>query len=98
MSSLSAHGGLVHVVLCVRSVTSEGIAVLVTNSPKLITFHAFLEQVDENASCEFGSRLKSKFSQRLLFILENYKVVQRDLYFTIDFKEYENSTDLLSLW
>ena len=29
MSSLSAHGGLVHVVLCTRSMTSEGITVLV---------------------------------------------------------------------
>ena len=38
MSSLSAHGGLVHVVLCVRSVTSEGITVLVVNSPKLMIF------------------------------------------------------------
>ena len=73
MSSLPAHGRFVHVVLCGRSVTSEAIAVLVTNSPKLMTSHAFLEQVDENTSCEFGSRLKSKFSQRLLFKLENYK-------------------------
>jgi len=92
MSSLSVNGGLVHVVLCVRSGTNKGITVLIMNSPKLVIFHAFLEQ---NTSCEFESRLKGKFSQRFL---GHYKVIQKDLYFTIDFKEYENSTDLLSLW
>ena len=40
MSTISAHGGLVHVVLCVRSVTSEGVTVLVRNSPNLLTFCA----------------------------------------------------------
>ena len=39
ISSLSAHGGLVHVVLCVKSVTSEGVTVLVMNSPKIMTFN-----------------------------------------------------------
>ena len=42
MSTISSHGGLVHVVLCVRSVTSEGVTVVVSNSPNLLTFHAIV--------------------------------------------------------
>jgi len=37
MTTISAHGGLVHVMLRVKSVTSEGISGLIRNSPKLMT-------------------------------------------------------------
>jgi len=37
MASVSSHGGLLHVVMMVRSLTAEGITSLVRNSPKLIT-------------------------------------------------------------
>ena len=43
MASISSHGGLVHVVMNVKLVTSEGITALVTNSPNLLTFHAFTD-------------------------------------------------------
>ena len=43
MNSISAHGGLVHVELFVKSVTSKGITVLVTHSPELMIFHVFLD-------------------------------------------------------
>ena len=36
MESISNCGGLVHVVLRVRSVTSDGVATLIENSPKLM--------------------------------------------------------------
>ena len=39
MHSVSAHGGLVHVVLCVKSVTGECVATLIANSPKLTLYH-----------------------------------------------------------
>ncbi|XP_065882290.1 uncharacterized protein [Dysidea avara] len=104
MSSLSAHGGLVHVVLCVRSVTSEGITVLVVNSPKLMTFHVIIYQLlcdnigtGVNVS-EFESKIKKDFSYRPLFKLERCKIIQRDLATNIDQQYYEHSTDLLSLW
>ena len=42
MSTTSAHGGLVHVMLRVKSVTSEGVTALVRNSPKLMTLYALL--------------------------------------------------------
>jgi len=37
LTSVSAHGGLVHVYMSVRSLTVEGVTSLVKNSPKLIT-------------------------------------------------------------
>ena len=41
MDTISAHGGLVHVVLCVFSVTTVGITTLIANSPKLETCHIY---------------------------------------------------------
>ena len=46
LSTISAHGGLVHVVLYVNSVTKKGVCGLVQNSPKLMGFHAFLYDED----------------------------------------------------
>jgi len=39
MSTISAHCGLIHVLLNVRTVSIEGIAVLVENSPDLLVLH-----------------------------------------------------------
>lgn len=102
MSSLSVHGGLVHVVLFVKSVTSKGISMLITNSPKLMIFHAFLYEVmtiGKQTRREFEALLKKGFSQHRLFKLGSYRTVLRDqLYTDTHQQEYENSTDLLSLW
>jgi len=102
MSTLSAHGELVHVVLLVRSVTSEGITTLIRNSPKLMTFHAVIFEVVYVGGCirhEFESKLKEEFSRQQLFEVGSYKVVRRDqLYTDTDQQEYENNTDLLPLW
>ena len=46
MKAISSHGGLVHVVLCVDSVTTNGAHVLVENSPELMTFHAYIDFFD----------------------------------------------------
>ncbi|XP_065888131.1 uncharacterized protein [Dysidea avara] len=72
MASISSHGGLVHVKMQVKSVTSEGIAVLVTNSPNLLTFHAF---VDDDSHLE--QSLKVKMPDRKLFKCGDYKVAER---------------------
>jgi len=43
LTDISAHGGLVHVVLCASfATTSEGIFSLVRNSPNLMTFRVVL--------------------------------------------------------
>jgi len=105
MNSLSAHGGLVYVVLCVRSTTSEGITKLVVNSPRLITFHVVVNQAlcDNRGTSvdvsDFVAKMKSNFSCRSLFKLQRFKILQRDLTTNID-QEYvnEHNADLLSLW
>ena len=96
MSSISAHGGLVHVALNVRSVTSEGISVLVTNSPNLLTFHAFIymfELLDQ----DLKSALKMKMTHRRLFKGGSYKVDK--LYSDLALQLIEESYgDLRSFW
>jgi len=39
LQMISAHGGLVHLALSVASITIEGICILITNSPELLTFY-----------------------------------------------------------
>jgi len=65
MTTVSAHGGLVHVAMEVRSLTADGIKFLVNNSPKLTTLHLRLRRnvtgkVDEGM-------LKIRFSNRKVF-------------------------------
>jgi len=74
MSSVSAHGGLVHVFLSVSSVSVVGISVLIENSPKLITFQNYSEICDkngrtlvENELLQFELVLKQKYYHRKLF-------------------------------
>ena len=92
MSTISAHGGLVHVVLDVNSVTSEGIAALIMNSPNLLTFHIYVKCIEgldkENLQCT----LKETFHNRKLFTMGGYKLEEAHYY------EYEQHTNLLSLW
>ena len=57
MSSLSAHGGLVHVVLCTRSMTSEGITVLVWHFMCLWKKHFM--RVIGNSGMETGNKSSS---------------------------------------
>ena len=60
MASVSSHG-----VLQVKSVTSEGITALVTNSPDLLTFHAFLD--DDLLDQDLYQNLKAKIPDRMFF-------------------------------
>jgi len=91
LSAISTHGGLVHVVLDVESVASEGVTALVVNSPKLLTFHVFVNLVECNQENLFYS-LKEKFCNRKLFTMGSYKLVQGDQ------EEYENNVNFLPLW
>ena len=47
MTSVSAHGGLVHVTLRVRSLTVKGLSLLMRNSPKLTTLGLSVFKEDE---------------------------------------------------
>ena len=100
MTTISAHCGLVNVVLRVRSVTSEGVTVLVENSPKLLILH--LSIYDEIRSDkeersispgQFMANLKQIFSHRKLFMV-NGCILKAVDYSIIPV----NDTDLFSLW
>ena len=74
MVSLSAHGGLVHVILHVKSVTQTGIEALIGNSPNLITFH--VHNAGLCVSTEFNLRLKRRYANRKLFLCGSFRLIK----------------------
>ena len=81
LDTVSAHGGLVHVILSFNSVPSEGIAILIENSPKLITCNifAFTKVYDNQGKVNLKRlkvALKAKFPRRKLFTCGNLRLVQ----------------------
>ena len=104
MTSVSAHGGLVHVVVSVRSLTFEGMISLVRNSPKLITLFVILSLYDVKDSSpdmldtlEINATLKRMFWHRKLFRIGCYSMIRAQN------TEIENvltkqDTDLMPLW
>ena len=95
MSTISAHGGLVHVVvLDVNSVTSEGITTLIMNAPNLLTlfFHIYVNCIKGFDQENLQLTLKETFHNRKLFTMGGYKLEKEHYY------EYEQRTNLLSLW
>jgi len=91
LCTISAHGGLVRVVLDADSVTSEGISVLIANSPNLLMFHIFVTY-PETEQENLPLILKEKFCRRKLFTMGSCKVERESQV------EYELDTNLLSLW
>jgi len=104
--SVSAHGGLVHVVLCVKSVTGESVGMLRANSPNLTLYHVntdYLPFVGTTFSLElFDTTLKKKFSDRKLFCCGSYNLqVAENFTMFIENLEIllqECNTYLSSLW
>ena len=103
MSTISAHGGLVHVILSVNFVTQNGIAALIDNSPNLITCHVHIRT--SAVWCilfnprDFRSRLEKKYSHRKLFLCGSYylvkgKICSHELSGLLKW----NNIDLSSLW
>ena len=95
MTSVSAHGGLVHVVMRVHSLTFKGISSLVRNSPKLITLHLCVEAKHLNVE-NFNSSLKKMFWNRKLFTA-GHCMIDVDK-FPDQAVLREQDTDLLPLW
>ena len=102
MNTISVHGGLVHVLLCVASVTSESVAVLVMNSPNLLTLHIYLYHSQDHLKMlneTLDATLKVKMSQRKLFTCGSYKIVRMQPgYVDNDIVNHEHLADLLSFW
>jgi len=108
LTTISAHGKLVHVVLCVQSMTSEGITALIKNSPELMTFHCLVYDEIVDSECDevdpdsLKYRLKYEYSKSHLFVRGSciLKVDDGDDYNMesgLD-KVTESDTDLFSLW
>jgi len=83
METLSAHGGLQHVILLVNSMSISGIATLVKNSPMLITcrivtIKALDDKQNEIPTVEaLKTALMERFSYRKLFTMGSYQVQQQ---------------------
>ena len=104
MTSVSAHGGLVHVVISVWSLTVDGITFLVKNSPKLITLFIILSLYDVKDSSpemldtlEINATLKRMFWHRKLFRVGCYSMI-RAQNTEIESVLTKQDTDLTKLW
>ena len=104
METVSAHGGLVHIIFDVNSVTVEGITSLVVNSPRLLTMIILTKQCVCN---EHGSKINSKdiisglrkrFPGRKLFTAGDCRVVQKYREYTLSVTDFLYGTDLGPLW
>jgi len=98
MKTLSSHGRLVHVVLCVFSVTCSGVITLIANSPMLITLHIITSHCDEEDEFSLEVILSERFSRRKLFTAGSFSYEQKSLFVTSDIVKLQQNTDLLSLW
>ena len=103
MDTVSAHGGLVHVVFAVGSVPSEGITALINNSHKLITFNIITaDQVYDKEGMKVNLKalkaaLKAKYSRRKLFMCGNLRLIQENITCVQNVEEFLENTDLVQL-
>ena len=80
MEAISAHGGLMRVVLYVKSITAEGITSLVANSKALLMLMIFTPltiRTESGSKISLNSikhGLKKRFPNRILFSVGNYRV------------------------
>lgn len=105
MNTISSHGGLEHVILCVESITVTGIYTLIRNSPNLVSFCAFINQpLCKNGrklkSKDFKARAKKEFCQHKLFTVGTFRVAVGTHYFFQHRNDVltELNADLSSLW
>jgi len=102
MSMISAHGGLVHVLLHGNSVTDKGVTTLIENSPKLFTCHIYAHHFNTSSGDplnlkDFKAQLLMKFSNRKLFSNGSYHLFVI-FYETLHEVLEEHNTDLMSFW
>ena len=83
MESVSAHGGLQHVILLVNSMTTDGIVILVKNSQMLITCRVVTVKTMDDEEYEIPTvkvlrtTLMERFPHRKLFTMGSYQVEQQ---------------------
>lgn len=103
MDTVSAHGGLVHVVLSINSVPSEGVTALIENSHKLITCNIFAySEVYDSEGMKVNLKvlkatLKAKYPNRKLFTCGSLRLVQESSKYIGYVEEFLENTDLVRL-
>jgi len=103
MNAISAHGGLVHVILSVNFATQNGIAALIENSRNLITCHVHIRTSAVWCilfnSRDFKSRLEKKYSDRKLFLCGSFHLVKGKLCY-VELRKLlrYHTVELASLW
>ena len=97
MSSVSAHGGLVHVIMRVRTLAVKSVTFLVRHSRKLLMLHSqILRLVMDMVDVEnFNVTLRKILWNRRLFIAGHYMLMLADYWYD-DSREvlWEQDTDL----
>ena len=104
LNVVSSHGGLEHVIFYVHSLTSNGIDIIIENSPKLLTFCIVTRKrlCDENGIRVnlklFRSALRKKYSQKRLFTCGTFSTVHWN--HSVEKEEILTDcyTDLCTLW
>ena len=108
MHLISVHGELIHVLLYVKSVTHEGIATLIMNSPKLLTFYGVANTLSSkevtprtNDNKAMEQFYRKKFPNRKLFTAGIFKIRQSHSYYEHRFFVSYNvklNVDTVPLW
>jgi len=89
MHLMSVHSELIHVLLYVKSVTHEGIATLIMNSPKLLTFYTVTNTLSSkeviprtNDAKAMEQFYRKKFPNRKLFSAGIFRILQSHSYYS----------------
>jgi len=105
LQSVSAHGGLVHVVLCGGGFSGGGIIALIENSFNLLTCHIYTDNIrsDFGLRCTmktFKAVLKMRLSHRKLFSQGSFDLctLKHSSLRDIDSFMVERNMDIVSLW
>ena len=102
IQSVSAHGGLVHVVFSAGGFTGEGITALIENPLHLLTCHIYSNDIKSSATGatlntkDLTVTLKRKFCGRKLIICGSLNISKNKDKF--DSVVVEHDMDVLSLW
>jgi len=107
MQSVSAHGALVHVILCIGILYGDGITALIQNSPKLLTCHIFVEKIRNDLPFsefitfpDMKMIIKRKFSDRKLITCGSFVLLKRSAHFWYadNLLIEHHNTEIYSLW
>jgi len=100
ISALSSHGGLEHVLLCVKSLTASSITNIIESSSNLVTFNVYLcsRTFSRSQLKQLTVTVKAKFSKRKLFNGGNFTITQITNSFYSALSTSLRNTDLLSAW